>query len=151
MKGMKQRQKSIYLVLFLTLGFSLGCQTNEIKAFAKVQPGMEKGDVISIMGSPRRSERWHGKDRWTYVFYHDDFRYEKEVQFEDGKSSYVGDVTHPEISAEELDKKNEVSNRELEVALKAQRESNHQSSVNNHESAPVQNQIKYVPDFKPVQ
>jgi len=146
---------SLRMTLFcvsLTSAFGLGCQTNEIKAFSKVQPGMEKGDVIGIMGSPQRSERWHGRDRWTYIFYHEDSRFEKEVQFSGGRSLYVGDVTKPEVSAEEQDKINEESNQAIAATLAAERAANKKSVIQYHDStADDSAPIRYVPEFKPVQ
>ncbi len=143
--------KPLILVLALS-GLSLGCQTNEIKAFSKVQPGMDKGDVIDIMGSPQHSERWHGRDRWTYVFYHEDSRFEKEVQFSGGKSLYVGDVVKPAVSAEEQDRINEESNQALAAAMAAEKADNRKNSAQYHEGASTNStEIRYVPEFKPVQ
>ncbi len=66
----------VLMALLLT-----ACQTSMVNQFAKVRPGMEKDDVLGIMGSPTRTQRFHGKDRWTYVFYDDRIRFEKECNF----------------------------------------------------------------------
>jgi outer membrane protein assembly factor BamE len=143
--------KLLSKLLFLSFLFaSLGCQTNELKAFSSLHPGMDKGQVISIMGSPKTSDRAHGLDRWTYVFFHDDLRYVKEVQFMDGKSTYIGDPSPPQISAEEQDKANAASNLELETAARERREQNRQGSLVD-DSIEDQNQIRYTPQFKPIQ
>ena len=92
-------------VLFLSLFFSLlslsGCAYSQKKQFDQVQVGMEKNTVLSIMDSPQRTQRWHGMDRWTYIFYESDQRIEKEVHFEEGKANYVGDVCQAKVSAVE--------------------------------------------------
>lgn len=143
--------KPLFFVLAVG-SFSLGCQTNEIKAFSKVRPGMEKGAVIDIMGSPQRSERWHGKDKWTYIFYNQNSRYEKEVQFLGGKSLYVGDVSKPEISAEEQDRMNEESNQALATAYATERALNKKNAMQFHENSEGNSSdVRYVPEFKPVQ
>jgi outer membrane protein assembly factor BamE len=67
------------------------CQTNQVKEFSKVSAGMDKGQVLDILGSPQNSERWKGKDRWLYVMFDNSQRVVKEVQFEDGKVVYFGD------------------------------------------------------------
>jgi outer membrane protein assembly factor BamE len=138
------------LTFLLSVAFSLGCQTNEIKAFSSLQPGMDKGQVISIMGSPQVSDRIHGRDRWTYVFYHDELKHVKEVQFTEGKSTYIGDPPAPEVSATEQDAKNAAANKELETAARDLREQNRQGSFRD-DSSQSQNQIRYVPEFKPIQ
>lgn len=136
------------LLLFFS---ALGCQTNELKQYEKLKVGMDKGDVIDIMGSPRRSERWHGQDRWTYVFYQDREQYLKEVHFMEGRASYVGDQWKPEISADDQDHQNEASNREVEAQWAKQRTERRSESNRYFGTDPGAPQILYVPTFQPVQ
>lgn len=138
------------------LGFALsGCQTSMVRQFEKVHPGMDKHQVLEAMGSPRASTRLHGKDRWIYVFYEDDIRFEKEIHFSSGVATYVGGpwTPPPEASAEARDKKVEESNAQLiaeEDARKEARRNNadlylqYEKSVRNHD------EVKYMPDFQEI-
>ncbi len=127
------------------------CQTKMFDEYRKLRPGMEKDDVLEVMGSPQRTQRFHGKDRWTYVFYDDKLRQEKEVQFFEGNAVYVGDPWQPEVSAAQADANNEASNKVLEdEALRRFQEtpaaySTYESEVHGTDG------VRYVPNFKPVQ
>ena len=69
-------------ILCLLFSFYLtACQTSQLSEFNKVKNGMDKDTVIDLMGNPQRLERFHSKDRWTYVFYDERVRYEKEIHF----------------------------------------------------------------------
>ncbi len=104
-----QIRKTLYILLFAFFGF--GCQTPPLKDYKRLTLGMEKHDVLEIMGNPTRTQRWQGKDRWTYIFYDSGIRLEKEVHFFENTSVYVGEPLKPEVSAEEQDKINELKNR----------------------------------------
>jgi outer membrane protein assembly factor BamE len=39
------------------------CQTSMLKQFDEVKPGMEKDDVLELMGSPDQTQRSQGRDR----------------------------------------------------------------------------------------
>jgi outer membrane protein assembly factor BamE (lipoprotein component of BamABCDE complex) len=82
-----------YKVLFFTLVSLVlsACQTNMIDEFSKVRPGMDKGQVLELVGSPQATDRWRGKDRWQYIYFQNNQRIIKEVLFENGKADYVGD------------------------------------------------------------
>lgn len=147
--GMK---RSLWLILLtLPLLLNLSCQTNELKAYDRLQVGMEKGEVIAIMGSPRRTDRSNSKDRWTYIFYQGDQKYQKEVQFLEGKATYVGEVILPQISAEEQDRLNEASNNELQASWLAKKELLKNKLGDSNESAPKKSNLLYAPIFKPVE
>ena len=65
---------------------------------------------LDIWENPSRTQRFHGKDRWTYIFYDQSIRFEKEIQFFEGNAIYIGDTWQPpeEQSAyRRVDKKNE--------------------------------------------
>ena len=119
--------------------------------FERVQVGMEKNDVLNLMDSPQRTQRWHGMDRWTYIFYTDDTRYEKEVHFADGKANYVGEVYKPTVSAEEQDRINEESNREIEALAQTRREEAKKAFTDYESESQGSNEIRYVPEYRPVQ
>lgn len=90
------------------------CSSNPIKDFENVREGMPKYDVLEAMGVPQRTQRWQGKDRWTYLYVESEKTQTKEVHFQEGKVVYKGDPIEPAISAEAQDQKNEISNAELE-------------------------------------
>ncbi len=128
------------------------CQTSMLKQFNKVKLGMEKDDVLDAMGSPSRTQRFHGKDRWTYVFYEDRVRFEKEVQFFEGNAIYVGDVSQPpaEVAAATIDQKNELRNKEIDAEI-ARDVEKHRKAYENYESeVRGENGVQYVPQFEPI-
>lgn len=129
----------------------LGCQTNMLKAYQKLTPGMEKDDVLEVMGSPQRTQRFHGKDRWTYIFYEDRVRYEKEIQFFEGNAVYVGEPWQPEVSAAQVDAKNEASNKALEEDALKKYQDNPKAYSNYESEVRGTDKVRYIPTFKPVQ
>ena len=70
-------------VLWSLLVFS--CSTSSHVAFDKVKLGLEKTDVLELIGSPNRTRRWKGLDEWTYVYYQGNKPIEKEIRFEEGR------------------------------------------------------------------
>lgn len=93
-----------------------GCQSARYKEFESIHGGMTKGEVLAAMGNPKRTQRWHGRDRWEYVLYgHPEGDLVREIHFENGKSTYVGAAIKPAISADEQDRINDVKNREADV------------------------------------
>jgi outer membrane protein assembly factor BamE len=42
------------------------CQTTPNAEFSKIKMSMTKDDVLEIVGSPQRTERINGKDKWAY-------------------------------------------------------------------------------------
>lgn len=119
--------------------------------FARLQPGMEKADVLDIMGSPQRTQRWHGMDRWTYIYYQNVARQEKEVHFADGRATYVGGKYEPPVSAEEQDRIFANENAEIEKTYAARREEFKRSGLPKfQEEVDGSNEIRYVPQFEPV-
>lgn len=88
------------------------CTTPRQKGFEKIQVGMDKSSVLEIAGNPDKTQRWNGKDRWTYKHLISDTNAEiKEVHFEEGRVVYVGSQVHPAISAEEQDRRNAAQNQ----------------------------------------
>ncbi len=143
--------RSVLNLLFLSSAlFLAACQTNMLKEYQSITPGMEKDDVLAKMGSPQRTQRFHGKDRWTYVFYEDRIRYEKEVQFFEGNAVYVGDPWQPEASAAQVDAKNEASNKAIEDDVVKKYQDNPKAYSNYENEVRGMDKVRYVPDFKPV-
>lgn len=142
--------KKSLLFLFFT-AFLSACATDMRQQFEHVKVGMEKNDVLELMDSPQRTQRWQGKDRWTYIFYEDNTRFEKEVHFKEGIANYVGDVYKPAITAEEQDAINEKANQEVET-LEKTRQAENRSSYSDYEiQSKAQDKVRYVPQFKPVE
>jgi outer membrane protein assembly factor BamE (lipoprotein component of BamABCDE complex) len=146
---MRFLSRLIYLAAFFV--FSVGCQTNELKQYEKLKVGMDKADVLGIMGSPKRTERRRGVDRWNYSFYQENQLYDKEVQFQNGSATYVGELTKPEISADDQDKMNADSNKAVEAQWAQQRIENRAQSSKYFNSEQADSQIRFVPQFQPVQ
>lgn len=132
-------------------GLLVSCQTNMLKEYHKLNPGMEKDDVLELMGSPQRTQRFHGKDRWTYIFYDNKVRYEKEIQFFEGNAIYVGDTWEPEISAAQMDAKNEASNKTIEEDTLKKYQDNPKAYSNYENEVRGNDKVRHVPSFKPVQ
>lgn len=142
----------IGLLLYSLYGLLLvGCATNMQKQFERVQVGMEKTEVLSLMESPQRTQRWHGLDRWTYIFYNDGNRFEKEVHFSDGKATYVGEVFQPPVTASEQDLKNEEANQQVEALAQTKREEARKAFPDYEQQSKGTDTIRYVPQFKPVE
>ncbi len=119
----------IVLLIFLTLPMFVGCQTSAAKDFARLKPGMEKHDVLEIMGDPQRKIRRKGSDQWTFVYYDNRVRTENEVHFTEGVATYVGPHVPPLISAEQQDAIYAAENKEVERRLTEKRE---QAQTNLH-------------------
>ena len=144
------RFKFMGFVLISAL-LNFGCQTNQLKQFEQLKPGMEKGEILEIMGSPQHTQRWHGMDRWNYVFYEQQKKYDKEIHFLEGTANYVGEPFVPEISAEQADAKNEETNHYLDIELaKKQTESRNNAFEGYEMEIKGNNSIRYVPQFEPV-
>lgn len=133
----------------------LGCSTvPAIQAFEQIKPGMEKTDVIEVMGSPQRTQRWHGMDRWTYIMYENastPSRQEKEIHFSEGKAVYVGLPPVPKISADEQDRINEASNRAAAQAAAARAAEAKQTYQRMESESTGMEEIRYVPKFEPIE
>jgi outer membrane protein assembly factor BamE len=135
------------------LGLMLtGCQTNILNKFNQVKHGMEKDDVLNLMGSPQRTQRFHGKDRWTYVFYDHRIRFEKEVHFFENNAVYVGDVWQPEEnrSAFAMDKANDAKNVEIDAQIMKDLDTHRQAYDKYESQVRGTDKIRYLPTFEPI-
>lgn len=141
---------SIYLFFVI---LASGCQTNMLKQFDKITPGMEKDDVLEMMGSPTTSLRFHGKDRWIYVFYEDKLRFEKEIHFFENNVTYKGErwEPSPENQASKIDSKNE--KEALEISKQnAQRDLDNKNAYDDYlRRVQKTDRVNYMPTFEPVQ
>ncbi len=146
-------QIKLFILASLSIVFLSSCQTNMLKQFAKVQNGMDKNDVVELMGSPNTSTRFHGKDRWIYVFYEDKVRYNKEIHFSEGHAVYIGEPwqAQPEKKADVVDKKNEASNLALEAEEKQNKEAAKRAYSDYEKQVRSEDKVQYMPVFEPVQ
>ncbi|MBO9668685.1 MAG: outer membrane protein assembly factor BamE [Bdellovibrio sp.] len=128
------------------------CQTSMLKEFNELKPGMEKDDVLSHMGSPNQTQRFHGKDRWYYVFYDKDMRFEKEVHFFEGNAIYIGDTWQPpeDKSAYAADNSFAAKNKAIDEQMLKDVEA-HRNAYENYEAkARGEDKVRYVPKFEPI-
>lgn len=128
------------------------CQTSMVKQFSEVKPGMEKDDVLHLMGSPNRTQRFHGKDRWTYIFYDDRIRFEKEIQFFEGNAVYIGETwqPEPEKSAVAVDKVHDEKNARLDEQLASDIQQHRRAFEDYEAKTKGTDKVRYVPQFEPI-
>lgn len=144
------RYLAIPLILLSLL--TTACQTSMLKQFNEITPGMEKDDVLDIMGSPTQTQRFQGKDRWTYVFYDKRIRFIKEVQFFEGNAIYVGDVWQPPANANAVakDKFNEEKNREIDEQIARDVEGHRRAYEDYEKKSKGEDKVRYVPEYEPI-
>lgn len=128
------------------------CQTSMLKQFSEVKPGMEKAEVLELMGSPQNTQRFHGKDRWTYVFYDKKIRFEKEVQFFNGSAIYAGEIWQPEAdkNAVAMDSSVGKKNREIDEQILRDVEQHRRAYEAYETTAKGNDKVRYVPEFEPI-
>lgn len=129
------------------------CQTSMLKQFDEVKPGMEKDDVLELMGSPNQTQRSQGKDRWYYTFYDKKMRFQKEVQFFEGSAVYVGDFYQPpaEQTAIAVDNRNAERNQKMDEQIKKDIQENRNAYEGYEAKTRGEDKVRYVPTFVPVQ
>jgi outer membrane protein assembly factor BamE (lipoprotein component of BamABCDE complex) len=90
----------IFLLVCLSMALIwTACQTSPIHDFSKVQVNMNKDDVLNLIGSPVRTERQDGKEKWAYRFWTGDERNVetlRQVTFLNGQVVSVGEDTEEE-------------------------------------------------------
>ena len=141
------------LLLILTVSFVFGCATSEVRQFSNVKTGMEKSQVLGLMGSPWTTTRFHGKDRWIYVIYEEGVRHEREVHFLNGSAVYVGDAYKPDEikTAVVEDKKNEELEKQMtEESAKVKKENKNAYSDYEQEVKGEGKKVRYMPDYEEI-
>ncbi len=139
------------VLLFAFLLLVTGCVSLPSDDFAKLKPGMEKSEVLEVMGNPTYKVRRKGQDRWTWVYYDKNEKLQSEVHFDDGKAVYVGGKPKPELSAEERDSANEQANLEIEKQFNAEREAARDNLPNYEDEVRGSGSDGYIPTYQPVQ
>ncbi len=80
-----------FLILLLVLNIS--CATSALKDFDSVEPGMDRDNVLELIGSPIRANKNNAKKIWTYRFFTEEGeKVYKEVHFERDEVVYVGEA-----------------------------------------------------------
>jgi outer membrane protein assembly factor BamE (lipoprotein component of BamABCDE complex) len=54
------------IIFSLILTVTAGCSSRQTRTEKDIQAGMSKAEVLEIAGSPTRTTREFGQDRWTY-------------------------------------------------------------------------------------
>lgn len=94
--------KTIWAIL---LGVLLsGCATN-YKNFPEIKKGMIKDEVLELVGSPQRSERRDGYEKWAYRFYGGDDNNIEKLMFVTFRGGVV--VDHG-VDQEEWDRRSKI-------------------------------------------
>lgn len=135
-----------FLLIFTSI--VTGCATTPSRDWTRVEAGMEKSEVLEIMGSPQRRIRRKGQDRWTYIFYDNQIRQEKVVHFEEGRTVYAGDPQVPAVSAEQQDESNEVAGAALRKKFESEQEAVRAGHKDFDEELSDVEEV--VPSFEPV-
>jgi outer membrane protein assembly factor BamE (lipoprotein component of BamABCDE complex) len=97
-----------WALLILCLAWAMfwsACQTTPIHDFTKIQNNMTKDEVLNIVGSPIRTERFDGKEKWAYRFWiGDDHNVEalRQVTFMNNKVVSVGEDVDEEQRIKEI-------------------------------------------------
>lgn len=127
-----------------------GCQTSQVNQFSKVQNGMDKSQVLELVGSPQSKIRRNGIDRWTYTFFENEEWHSKDVQLDQGLVVYVGPRMPEPVSAAEQDKINDDHNAELDKKDE-ERKRQSQKAFSDYESEiSAPKSIRYAPIYTPI-
>ena len=143
----------IYLSsLLLATLFLSGCQTNMNKAFESVKTGMDKDQVLEAIGGPRAATRFHGKDRWFIVYYHNDLRFEKEIHFTNGLATYVGEPYEApaEKQAAFVDRQNAIQDILTHQEIVNSRDEAAFEEARFEKKVRKEDKVRVVPQFEPI-
>lgn len=123
-----------------------------VKQFDEIKPGMEKAQVLALLGSPNQTQRSHGKDRWFYNFYDSQIRFQKEVQFFEGSAVYVGELWQPPVtqSAASADAKNAQQDKLIDEQIAKDIEIHRRDYDGYEAKSKGEDKVRYVPQFEPI-
>jgi outer membrane protein assembly factor BamE (lipoprotein component of BamABCDE complex) len=84
-------KKNLVRVLTATVFlFLAACSSPEKAPESKIQMGMDKAAVLEALGTPKKTGRIHGSDRWTYETTVNGQVEKTDVYFQEGKVTYFG-------------------------------------------------------------
>ena len=69
-----------------------GCAARPVKRLEldRIHVGMDKGQVLELVGNPKRTFHSEGRDHWTYQFYEYEREMLTQIDFRDGHVVKVG-------------------------------------------------------------
>lgn len=77
-------------LIVVSMLFISACASTKTRPYQKVKLGMDKSQVLEIIGNPSRSDHVRGADRWSYDDFSEGDRDVVSVYFSEGKVSFVG-------------------------------------------------------------
>src|SRR4051812_19130610 len=95
--------KLYFLVPLISIGLAIGCRTPMSLNLKKIELGMEKDQIIELLGPPQVSQRLHGQDVWTYIFYDKENKQGRELVFENGRLSRLGEAKFEPTNQEKME------------------------------------------------
>lgn len=140
-----------FIVYGLILIAMVGCQTSQLKQFSKVQTGMDKSEVLNLVGSPQHKIRKQNLDHWNYHFFEANEWHEKSVHLDQGVVIYIGPKIPSPISAEEQDRINDERNKSLDEADKKKKHESRRAFQDYELELDVNSKIRYAPTFVPIE
>jgi outer membrane protein assembly factor BamE len=83
----------LFLTTVLLVGLNVACATNPIDQFGKIKEGMDKDQVLEVLGNPQRTEKSAVTEKWAYRLFDKNQNSEtlKYVKFMNGKVSSFGE------------------------------------------------------------
>lgn len=110
----------ILAVALSLIFFSSGCASSNYDQVKKVKPGMEKTEVLDILGNPNSTRRRGGRDIWTYVIFDDAKKQGADIFFTNGK---VVKVSPAKLTISDEDELTDTGSlEEYEKAVEKQRQ-----------------------------
>lgn len=76
---------SVLALLLAVFAILPACACHFSSAFNDIGDDWDKSKVVEHFGSPTKTRRWRGQDRWIYVFYENRQKYVRAVDFEEGQ------------------------------------------------------------------
>lgn len=99
----------LILVITMFLGACSTASKTEVEEFKGVKNGMDKSEVLDILGSPKTSYHSNGKDVWNYEIYEKENKFRREIHFQKGLVTYNGksslDAVDRQISSDKEEAK----------------------------------------------
>lgn len=93
-------------LIFLLILWLVACATSLHKAIREIELGMDKSEVVERLGSPSRTNRNQGTDKWIYIYNADGHKRASEIHFRDSKVIYRGPSKKGTMSQEIEDSSN---------------------------------------------
>lgn len=82
-------QRTKWICGFLILFVFGACATPVHKRLEKLQPGMDKTQVLDLAGTPKRTARQDNGDLWTFEYYIGNQHFERDVHFNEGHVALI--------------------------------------------------------------